>query len=290
MHACGYAVMPNLSTLFFHLLSLQLVLADEGTCQAENYPIYLQYFHPIMSVSVIQDMPSLLCNESSVGSGNGSFAMMEVGDTSVSCCLCGNGILLCENLDHAFSYLENENPSQGGLYAYIAMEGTMDSSAYRLLYQHTLNGNSGEITIHGLGDVNIECASGAGLVVNKFSTVAIERTSWKECGLAKELDSVKYHGALVIFNSYNVSLRDVAFVGSVGSSVVIQSTLESGSVYWTFQRCYFGANRESPPAAVGGGSVFCYSEGETTGSLAFVDSKFVSNSASNGGAVYIISY
>ena len=280
--------MSYLSTLLFQLFSLHLVRADGGTCQAENHPIYVKYFYStISSENVVQEVPSLFCNGSGVSPGNEEVAMDAGPDT---CCPCGKGILLCESLDDAFSSLANEITSQGGLYASIAMNGTEDSSAYILLHPHTLNGNWGEIAIHGLGDVSIECEPGAGLVISMFSTVIIEGTSWKECGLVKKQGSIKFHGALVIFDSYNVSLCDVAFEGSRGSSVLIKSTLESGSGYWIFQRCYFGANRESPTAVLGGGSVYYYLEGKATGSLAFIDSQFVSNVASNGGAVYIISY
>ena len=286
--------MQDLSILLCLLVPLLLVLVDGvchcGTCQAESYPIYVQYFNSTMSVSIIQDIPSPICNEWSESYGNGSFITDKDNDTSALCSFCGNDVTSCENLDHAFSYLNKTIESQGGLYVYIGVNETKDSSAYSLLHPHTLSGNWGEIEIRGFGDVNIECASGAGLVINEFSTVIIEGTSWKGCGLMTKLGATQFYGALLIFNSYNVSLRDVAFECSRGSSVII-STTGSRSGSWTFQRCYFGPNREVPLPALGGGSVCFYSAEKTAnGSLTFINSSFVSNNATTGGAVYVVSY
>ena len=178
-------VMRKLATVLCFLVPLQLVLVDEtyGACQVENHAIYVRYY-TTAPANVVQPIPSLLCNQSSVSSasGDGDFALDVDDDTSASCCVCGDGVLLCETLDDAFSSLVHDNPSQDGLFAYIAMNETVDSSAYRLLDPHKVNGDWGEIAIGGFGDVSIECASRAGLVLNEFSTVIIDGTSWKGCG------------------------------------------------------------------------------------------------------------
>ena len=293
-----YATMQDLPTLLCLLVPLQLVLVDGvcGTCKAENYPIYVEYFNTTKSVSIIQDIPSLICNEwsessGSESSGNGNFITDADNDTSASCCFCGNDVSLCENLDHALSHLD-KIASRGGLYLYVALRETEDSSAYTLLHPHTLNGNWSEIAILGLGDASIECAPGAGLVLNEFSKVIIERSSWKGCGLSMTLgiNTPKFHGALFVTNSYRATLRDVAFVGSGGSSVIINNVLHDPSIpcNYTFQNCSFSANKNPPK--LGGGGVHFYSKGVAACFLAFVNSYFESNAADDGGAVYIISY
>ena len=128
MDGYPYATMQDLSTLLCLLMPLQLVLVDRvcGACQAENNPIYIQFFNSTMSVSIIQDIPSPICNECSESSANGSFFTDEDNDTSGSCCFCGNNVLLCENIDHAFSYLNKTKASQCGLYAYVSMREMED--------------------------------------------------------------------------------------------------------------------------------------------------------------------
>ena len=293
MDGYHYEAMQDLSTFLCLLVPLQLVLIDGvcGTCQGANYPIYVQYSNRTMFVSGIQEFPSLICNEWSISSGNGSFITDADNDTSASCCFCANEVSLCVNLDHAFSYLNKTIASRGGLYAYVAMHETEDSSNYSLLYPHTLSGNWCDIAILGFGDVSIECVSGAGLVIDMFSTVNIEGTSWKGCGLAMAIGSHDhiFYGALFVTNSYMVALCDVAFVGSNGSSMVIHNVLHDPSIPCScmFQNCSFRANKNPP--ALGGGGVHYYSSGVAACTLTFINNSFESNAARDGGAVYILS-